>query len=362
MKERSSGKARRPFKIWKLLLRLVAAIIVFAAAAFLALTLTEYKPDPIEVTHNHPAEDAPKLAPGASLTVVTYNTGYAALGEDADFFMDGGKTTRPDSRETVSRNIEGVSGELGSYGADIMLLQEVDKDSKRSYYVDEAEEYAAALHGMAASFALNYSSAYVPFPIPSTLGRVQSGLMTFLKYPSVSSERVQLPVPFSWPVRCFNLKRCMLIDRIPLEGTDKELVIINMHLEAYDSGEGRIAQAKQLFEQLEKERELGNYVIVGGDFNHTFPGVKEYPAVKEGNWMPNVVDEALPEGFSFAVDPEKPTCRLLDVPYKGNPEPQYYIIDGFIVSSNITVESVEVIETGFVYADHQPVKLNITLN
>ena len=40
---------------------------------------------------------------------------------------------------------------------------------------------------------------------------------------------------------------------------------------------------------------------------------------------------------------------------------QYYIIDGFIVSSNIRVDSLEVIQTGFVNSDHQPLKLVLTL-
>ena len=57
---------------------------------------------------------------------------------------------------------------------------------------------------------------------------------------------------------------------MPLEGTDKELVLINFHLEAYDSGEGKIAQSKMLAEKLESEYQQGNYVIAGGDFNQTF--------------------------------------------------------------------------------------------
>ena len=32
-----------------------------------------------------------------------------------------------------------------------------------------------------------------------------------------SAERIKLPCPFSWPVRTANLKRCLLITRVPLE-------------------------------------------------------------------------------------------------------------------------------------------------
>ena len=241
----------------------------------------------------------------------------------------------------------------------IVMLQEVDTNSRRTFGIDEAAYYAEAL-GMPMSYALNYSSVFVPFPLSDMMGKVNSGLATFTDLTVSSSERIQLPCPFSWPVRCFNLKRCLLINRIPVG--DKELVMINLHLEAYDSGEGKIAQTKMLYDLLSEELQKGNYVIAGGDFNQTFPGAYFYEPKKDGNWMPGTLEDTLPEGFSFVFDDTKPTCRLLDVPYKGNPDPQYYIIDGFIVSSNITVQSAEVIETGFVNSDHQPVKLVFTLD
>ena len=361
MKNKEKKKGSKPLRALKALLGIILAVVLLAVGAFLALTLTEYKPQESEVTQNDIPASSPKLAESASLTVLSYNTGYAALGENADFFMDGGTSTMPESKDEVVSNLAGITGEIKEVGADIVLLQEVDKDSKRSFHINEYEEYAKSFTEMASSFALNYSSTYVPFPFPVTLGRVNSGLATFLKYPSETSERVQLPVPFSWPVRCFNLKRCLLIDRVPLEGTEKELVVINLHLEAYDSGEGKIAQTRRMYEVLEAESAKGNYVIVGGDFNQTFPQAKVFPALTEGCWMPGTLDDSLPAGYSFAIDTEAPTCRLLDKPYKGNSDPQYYIIDGFIVSSNITVDSVETVDTGFVNSDHQPVKLSITL-
>ena len=50
---------------------------------------------------------------------------------------------------------------------------------------------------------------------------------------------MQLPCPFSWPTRIANLKRCLLVERIPIADSDKELVLVNLHLEAYDDGEGK---------------------------------------------------------------------------------------------------------------------------
>ncbi|MCR5610527.1 MAG: endonuclease [Clostridiales bacterium] len=349
-------------KFWKILrtiLIVVLCVVVLAALAFVALTLFEYKPADTEAVT--PPDGTRVVKVGDTLKIMTYNIGYAGLGEEEDFFMDGGKKTRPDSAEIVEKNLNGIIEELKAAGADIFLLQEVDTGSKRSYKIDETKRISEAL-GLPFDFAYNFHSVYTPIPFPDTMGRVMSGLATYTSLSVSSAERIQLPCPFSWPVRAFNLKRCLLINRMPIEGSDKELVIINLHLEAYDDGEGKIAQTKMLYEVLKAEAAKGNYVVVGGDFNQTFPGASRFEPIEEGLWAPGTLSNDLPEGFSFFFDAETPTCRSLDTALAGNPDPQYYIIDGFIVSANITVESLEVIKTGFDNSDHQPLVIVITLN
>lgn len=354
----SLGGRTRKRRFGKVILGIVLGLLILLVGVFLALTLTEYKP--AEVESVTPPGGTKELAAGSTLTAVSYNTGYAALGENEDFFMDGGKSTRPSSAEVVKGYMQGIGSELKDMGADIYFLQEVDNGSKRSYGIDETAYYKEEL-GLPFDFALNFKSTYTPYPIPDMIGGVSSGLAVYTELAISSAERIQLPIPFSWPTRCFNLKRCLLVNRMPVAGTDKELVAIDLHLEAYDDGEGKIAQTKQLYEFIEAEYAKGNYVIAAGDFNQTFPGAKSFPQLTPGSWMPGTLEEDLPEGFGFVFDKETPTCRLLDKPYKGNSSPQYYIIDGFIVSSNITVESVEVINTHFVNSDHRPVQLVFTL-
>jgi endonuclease/exonuclease/phosphatase family metal-dependent hydrolase len=357
MKDKAAPeRKKRRGTFWKVLLGILLALIILIAGGLLALTLSEYRPEDVEKLGAPGGENA--LEADKTLTVVSFNIGYAALGEDADFFLDGGKTSMPESASVIETNLVGIEKTLRELSADVYLIQEADTDSKRSYGIDEAEHIKNAL-GLPMSFAFNYSAPYVPYPIPGMLGKVHSGLATYTDLAVTEAERIQLPITFSWPIRTINLKRCMLVDRVPLDG-GRELVIVNVHLEAYDDGEGKLAQTKQVYEFLTAEAEKGNYVIVGGDFNQTFAGAKLFPATYEGVWMPSVIDDDLPEGYSFVFDAQEPTCRLLDRPYKGNDNPMYYIIDGFIVSSNLTVESLEVIDTGFVYSDHRPLKLVVS--
>ena len=41
---------------------------------------------------------------------------------------------------------------------------------------------------------------------------------------------------------------------------------------------------------------------------------------------------------------------------------QYYLIDGFIVSGNVTVESVETQNLNFKNSDHNPILMKVTLD
>ena len=58
-----------------------------------------------------------------------------------------------------------------------------------------------------------------------------------------------------------------------------------------------------------------------------------------------------------------PSCRLLDRPYDpaDTENNQYYVIDGFIVSPNVTVSTVETLDLGFQNADHNPVCITVSL-
>ena len=348
-------------KILKPILIVIGAVILLVLAFVLFLTLTEYKPadvEPVEVFSYGEAAEA-----GASLRIMSWNIGYCGLGEHEDFVMDGGTGSGLPEPETFESYYNGMLETLRENDADIYFLQELDSDSARSYRTNEVRGIAESLGFASGAYAMNYSCPFVPFPWPP-MGRINSGIMTASDFAvSGEAERVALPCPFSWPVSTANLKRCLLVTRYDLPGTGTQLVAVNLHLEAYDDGEGKAAQTAALVELLEREYAEGSYVIAGGDFNQTFPGTLEnWPMLSEDYWMPGVLGEdVLPEGWSFVYDSETPSCRLNNAPYDSETS-QHYVLDGFIVSPNVTVEHVETLDTGFKYSDHSPVLMDITLN
>ena len=351
-------------KFFKCLLILVLVIVLIVGGLVGWLSAVEYRPAPVETLA--PLSDAAsqKLPQGAELEILSWNIGYAALGKGSDFIMDGGENIRAADKPTVESYLAGIGATVQAGDYDIVLLQEVDTNSSRTYGINEA----AALASGDAYHALNYSCPYVLNPYTYFIhpfGKINSGLMTCSDYEISSSERQSLPCPFSWPLRIMNLKRCLLVSYLPIEGSDKQLVLVNLHLEAYDDGEGKIAQTKQLMDFLEQEYQKGNYVIAGGDFNQVFPGALEaYPNEHPDNWIPGVLEKSsLPEGFTYVYDLAVPSCRLLNQPYDPSDtvNTQYYVIDGLIVSPNVTVNAVETLDLGFADSDHNPIRLSVTL-
>lgn len=355
-------------KVLKILLIIILIVIIAVGGLLGYFSAMEYRPaDVIEAENVKDAasDELSVPAEGRNLKILSWNIGYAGLGAGSDFIMDGGTHARAADEATVNKYLDGIAAVCaGEY--DLIMLQEVDTKSARTFKIDEKE----ALGTGDAVFALNYSCPFVPNPstiVTDPIGMVNSGLLTCSNFNIGKADRISLPCPFSWPLRTVNLKRCLLVSYIPVEGSDKQLVLVNLHLEAYDSGEGKIAQTKQLREFIQNEYEKGNYVIAGGDFNQVFPGSLEiYPNEHPELWMPGELDESfLPEGegWKFAYDSETPTCRLLNQPYdpSDTENTQYYVIDGFILSPNVELISAESIDLGFADSDHNPVCIDVTL-
>ena len=357
---------KRDHFILKVASGIVVGILLFGIVIIGFFTAVEYRPKEIEeVTVNN--NQILKVKLNQEYNVLTFNIGYASLGSHEDFVMDGGTRGIPDSIGDVEYYLDGIKNILLENPSDIYLLQEVDLFSRRSYRIDQPTELAETLGiAFSSSFGHNYKAVFVPFPFSVTdyMGRVESGMLSFMKFNSNNAERHQFSSEFSWPVRTVNLKRGMVVNYLPIEGSDKLLVVVNLHLSAYDSeGDMREKEMQDLKNFLITEKEKGNYVLVGGDFNQTFPGVTKES--KENKWFTpyKIEDDYLPERYKFAIDPEVWTSRLLNQPYNiDDVENTYhFIIDGFIVSDNIEIIEVSGLDLGFEYSDHNPVKLKFKL-
>lgn len=362
-------------KMLKIFTILILSIVIIAGIFVAVLTIYEYRPKKIEDITIHQNQES-LIQLDEELTAMTFNIGYAGLGKDEDFVMDGGKKGRPSSRDVVEAYLQGIESILSTYPSDFYLLQEVDLKARRSYQINQLESIHSVLgENYSYQFAYNFKALFVPFPLSFTdyIGYVESGLTTYSNRLVNESTRYQFPGSFSWPLRVANLKRAMMVSEMNIESSNKKLMIVNLHMSAYD-GDGSLREAEMAFlkEFMVEQSELGNYVIIGGDFNQTFPEAVGIYEEIEGLYQAFPIEnDYLPTGYSFMIDTTHPSCRLLNQPYDPESElTQYYIIDGFIVSNNIEVLAYNELLTearaysinhDFLYSDHNPVVIRFKL-
>lgn len=350
---------------------LVGVLVVGGYVAYLMATYNRISDNqPVEVQNNPSA----LLKTGETYTAAIYNIGFGAYTPDYTFFLDEGSMADGTetvgvhsvaaSKESVLACTDGAISVLKDLDPDFVMLQEVDTDSTRSYQVNQKAAVEQAFPDYSSTFAVNFHSAFLAYPLGEPHGTVNAGLLTMGDTQVSDAVRRSYPVDDGFPTKFFDLDRCFLVERLPVEG-GHDLVLINSHMSAYD--EGGLIRAQQLellTSVLAQEAAAGNYVIAGGDWNHALCGSLELYESQQNvpPWVATFNESDLPAGFSV-VRPTNlestPTCRGADIPYeKGF---TYTVtVDGFIVSDNV-VATAENIDTSFLYSDHNPVKLTFSL-
>jgi len=345
-------------RIFRWILYTLLTVIILFGGFLGYMTLRDYKPQPIEDVQIGGNTGLPGT-PGDTLTLVTWNIGYGGLGAEQDFFFDGGKNVRPE-KNLYEGYLSGIQETIRSLGDnDFLLLQEVDRGSKRSYFRDQATLIAGGNPQYCYGFATNYNSLFVPQPLDNPYGKCYGGIMTLSKFKPAAARRFKLAQDADWPTGLFMLKRCYMEFRYPL-ANGKSLVIINQHLSAYDDGTVKQRQMDSLKVKLLKEYNDGNYVIAGGDWNQFPPDYKPELSGADGVVAMNVEKNYPEQGWTWAYDPTTTTNRKLNIPYKKGTTEEV-IIDYFLLSPNVSTVEVKGIPTDFKNSDHQPVRIRVAL-
>lgn len=359
-------------KIIKILLSIVLLLILYVGGVLLYGTINDFQPE--EMIPIDPIKQSPQtLVSDTTLTFITWNLGYGGLGAEANFFFDSqgmmrsnGKMIRP-SKELVEKYIKGSAEFTKEHPVDFYLFQEVDFNSKRSYFINQFEGIAGVLPDFSATYAVNYLSDWVPIPLMEpwhAYGRVNAGLGTYSKYQPSSSIRYQLPGDYPWPTRIFQLDRCALVQHYKT-AFGGDLVVVNIHNSAYDKGGILKAQQMNYLQKLlASEYQKGNYVVVGGDWNQCPPGFQFdalMPGKAGGYTQSNVDKDFMKEpGWQWVANTSIPTNRKVRDIYKPG-ETFETVIDFFLISPNVKSLQVKGFKLGFAYSDHQPVEMQVEL-
>ncbi len=365
-------KEKKKLKAWQKVLRVIgivlAAIIVIVAAYVAYVFLSFKRIDDNQVLGVMQQSESEMVKTGKELTVTSYNIGFGAYSDDYTFFMDGGKESWAFSQEAVYENIAGAMDVIAGENPDIALFQEVDFDATRSYHVDQrvlVDQAMSDIGTYSYTFAQNYDSPFLMYPFTQPHGKNKAGIMTFSNAQITEGLRRSLPIEEGLS-KVIDLDRCYSKSRVKTDN-GKELVIYNLHLSAYTAkAETAETQLSMLVQDMQEEYDKGNYCIAGGDFNRDLLGNSPeifHTAELADNWAQPVNLDLFTDDITlvapFDENDMAASCRNPDKPYeKGD---FVVTVDGFIVSANVEATYSNVIETGYKYSDHNPVKMTFKL-
>ena len=356
-------------KIIKPILIIILAIILLFVAYCAYVLISYHRIDDNTKLEINGSAAVDSLKTNELYRISSANLGFGAYSDDYSFFMDGGTESWAFSKEAVNENINGSIDSVLTLAPNLMLFQEVDIDSTRSYHVNEEDLIINNISNKGYgnvdyTFALNYDSPFLLYPLTQPHGKSKAGLLTVSTASITDSVRRSLPIEEGLS-KLIDLDRCYSKNYIELEN-GKQLVLYNVHLSAYTTDPSTAEnQVVMLNADMLEEFEKGNFIIAGGDMNKDVLGDSSayFGTTSTENWAQPIPDELLDDNFTIIgpVDETNPvpSCRNADAPYS---EDSFVLtIDGFIVSSNVQVLTANVLDTGFKYSDHNPVYMDFIL-
>lgn len=236
----------------------------------------------------------------STLSIMTYNIGY----------LSGMTNNLPvkQEKESHKQNLSFMKSFLKELKPDIVAFQEIDYGSHRSFDVDQEFELANSHYPYAAR-ATNWDKEYVPYPywpINVHFKKIISGQSLISKF-EVKQQMIDTLArvesePFYY--KAFYLDRLAQICTLKFE--NKDILVINVHLEAFDQ-QTRIKHSEKVLELYENCSKRYPTILVG-DFNSC---PKEKNPTINTFLGKNINSAAMVEDGNFFTYPsDKPEMRL----------------------------------------------------
>jgi len=198
-----------------------------------------------------------------SLEVMTWNIKFG--GGRIDFWFDCYGDRVLMTAAEVTTNLQALANYINYLDPDILLLQEVDINSKRCAYIDELQyllDHTTLNYGIYASQWLNQ---FVP---SDGLGAVDSGNAILSRWQLTDGDRIALALRTDQDplTRHFYLKRNILKTKVSIPGGE-DLWILDIHTAAYSHDGTKKKHLDRLKDELDSLNAAGENFIAGGDFN-----------------------------------------------------------------------------------------------
>ena len=169
----------------------------------------------------------------------------------------------------VEDNLQALADFIIEQEPSVILLQEIDVNSKRTAYIDQVQWLLDNTHLNYGVYASQWQNQFVP---SDGLGPVDSGNAILSISPLTNAERISLPLRSDQDAitRHFYLKRNILKAYISASLTP--FWVLNIHTSAFSQDGTKKKQIDRLVDELDGLNMMGETFIAGGDLNEIPPG------------------------------------------------------------------------------------------
>jgi endonuclease/exonuclease/phosphatase family metal-dependent hydrolase len=201
-----------------------------------------------------------------TLKVMTWNIKFG--GGRIDFFFDCHGDRVIMTKEEVEQNMAEVAKRINEINPDILFLQEVDINSKRSAKINQLQYILDNTQLNYGTYASQWKASYIP---SEGLGRMDSGNAILSKWELKEAHRIALPLikEQNFLVRYFYLKRNLM--EASLEHPNGKLMLLNTHASAYAKDNTKKLQLDIIKKHIDSLNQQGMQFILAGDFNSLPP-------------------------------------------------------------------------------------------
>ncbi len=163
-----------------------------------------------------------------------------------------------------------IADKINEIQPDVLLLQEVDIDSKRSAYVDQLQWILDHTYFNYAAYGSQWKAQFIP---SDGLGRMDEGNVILSRWPMSDAKRIQLPLRNDQDALTkYFYERCSIVKaKLEIPNVD-DLYIVNIHASAFATDDTKFRHIQIFKSEMDKIKNNGDWVISGGDLNTLPPG------------------------------------------------------------------------------------------
>jgi endonuclease/exonuclease/phosphatase family metal-dependent hydrolase len=293
------------------------------------------------------------------IKVVSYNIHFA-IGLD--------EKTNKINKSDYENRLNDLASVISTIDADIVLLQEVDINSKRSHFINQGEYIAKkAKYNYFIQVPTLKNKIHIFFN--KIIGNIETGMAILSRYPILDTEAYifehseEVPFFAKWLYDPHGAMKCLI------QYNNKKIKVINLHLDPWSqqNRESQIEKIKKMWLY-----DLKKPTIIGGDFNsidpydHNKKGLYLYDApwfINKKNWnlkKETTISTLLRLGFrqANAFKLYLNQGKLFTFPANDPKEKIDYIFSGF----NTRMITGYVFKKAKTASDHLPVIADIKIH